>query len=250
VEPGGWTGAVALAAAGFVSSALNVIAGGGSFLTLPLLIFLGLPATEANATNRLGVLAQNVGAVWGFHRHRVLDWGRALRASVPALVGAALGARLALQTGETDFRRILATLMLLVTLWTLLGGDGRIGRTLGRRGSRHSTQVLGFFLVGIYAGFVQAGVGFFVLGLTTLAGLDLVRGNAVKVLVILLTTVLALLIFAWEGKVNWTAGLVLAAGSIAGSLLGVRLTILKGHRWVRGVVMAAMVVFAVKLWLG
>ena len=93
---GGWPAVTTLPAAveflvlvgaGFLASILNVIAGGGSFLTLPLLIFFGLPATEANATNRLGVLAQNIGGVWGFHRHGALDWRLALRASLPALVG-------------------------------------------------------------------------------------------------------------------------------------------------------------------
>ena len=241
---------LALAAAGFFASILNVIAGGGSFLTIPILIFFGLPATEANATNRLGVLAQNVGGVFGFHRHGVLDWRWALRFSVPALVGAAFGTWLALQVGDREFRRILASLMIVVTLWTLLDSGGRATRALG--GLRHKDLVLalGFGLAGIYAGFIQAGVGFFILALTTVAGLDLVRGNAVKLLIILGTSALSLVLFAWEGKVQWLPGAALAVGSLAGSLLGVRLTVLKGHRWVRGVVTVAIVVFAVKLWWG
>jgi uncharacterized membrane protein YfcA len=239
-----------LAAAGFGASILNVIAGGGSFLTLPLLIFFGLPATEANGTNRLGILAQNVGGVWGFHRHGVLDWRWALRASLPALAGAAFGAWLALQIGDREFRRILATLMVVVTLWTLLDRGGRAAAALSR--FPHQNLVLGvaFALAGVYAGFVQAGVGFFMLALTTVAGLDLVRGNAVKLLVILATTALSLALFAWAGKIDWVAGTALAVGSFAGSLVGVRLTVLKGHNWVQGVVTVAIVVFAIKLWLG
>jgi uncharacterized membrane protein YfcA len=239
---------VALAGAGFVASVLNVIAGGGSFLTIPLLIFFGLPATEANATNRLGVLTQNVGGVWGFARHGVLDWHWALRASLPALVGAAVGTGLALQIGDREFRRVLAALMVVVTLWTLLDRGGRLAGALGD--ARHKGVVLAVFfaLAGVYAGFVQAGVGFFILALTTVGGLDLVRGNAVKVLVILATTCLSLALFAWEGKVEWVPGAALAVGSLAGSLVGVRLTVLKGHAWVQGVVTVAIVVFAVKLW--
>lgn len=241
---------LALAFAGFVASALNVIAGGGSFLTVPLLIFFGLPATEANATNRLGVLVQNIGGVWGFHRHRLLDWRWALRASIPALAGAVLGTWLALQVGDREFRRILATLMVGVTLWTLLDRGSRLAGALGRL--RHKDVVLGvgFALAGVYAGFIQAGVGFFILALVTVGGLDLVRGNAVKVFVILLTTALSLGLFAWEGKVEWVPATALATGSLGGSLLGVRLTVLKGHAWVRGVVTAAIVLFAIKLWLG
>jgi len=239
-----------LVGAGFLASILNMIAGGGSFLTLPVLIFFGLPATEANATNRLGVLAQNIGGVWGFHRHGVLNWRWALRASVPALAGAAFGTWLALQIGDQEFRRVLATVMVVVTLWTLLDRGGRLAGRLA--GLRHKSVVLaaGFALAGVYAGFIQAGVGFFILALTTVAGLDLVRGNAVKVLVILGTTLLSLALFAWAGKVQWVPGLALAIGSFAGSLVGVRLTVLKGHAWVRGVVTIAIVVFAVKLWFG
>jgi uncharacterized membrane protein YfcA len=241
---------LALVGAGFVASALNVIAGGGSFLTLPLLIFFGLPAVEANATNRLGVLVQNIGGVWGFHRHRVLDWRWAIRASVPALAGAAFGTWLALQIGDREFRRILATLMVVVTLWTLLDRGGRLAAALGRLRQKDVVLGVGFALAGFYAGFIQAGVGFIILAIVTVAGLDLVRGNAVKVFIILVTTALSLALFAWEGKVAWVAGTALAVGSLAGSLLGVRLTVLKGHAWVRGVVTVAIVVFAVKLWLG
>jgi uncharacterized membrane protein YfcA len=105
-----------------------------------------------------------------------------------------------------------------------------------------------FFAVGIYGGFVQAGVGFFVLAATSMAGLDLVRGNAVKVLSILCFTVLSLTIFAFNGRVEWRTGLVLAAGTVLGGLVGARLTVLKGHRWVRGVVTVTMILFALKLW--
>ena len=109
---------------------------------------------------------------------------------------------------------------------------------------------VGWARAGVYAGFIQAGVGFLLLAVVTVAGLDLVRGNAVKVFIILMTTALSLAWFAWEGKVAWLPGTALAVGALAGSLVGVRLTVLKGHAWVRGVVTAAIAVFAAKLWLG
>lgn len=243
-----WTAATLLLASGFVAGALNVVAGGGSFLTLPILIFLGLPATEANATNRVAVLTQNAGAVWSFHRYRVLEWHRAADAILPALLGAAAGAWAALHVTDHDFRRILAVVMLAVTLWTLLdprtrGREAPASARLGRWGVR-----AGFLVVGLYGGFVQAGVGFLVLALTTLAGLDLVRGNALKVLAVLLLTALSLALFAGAGKVRWAPGLALGAGSLLGSFLGARLTVRKGHRWLQAVVTGAVVVFAVLLW--
>ena len=233
---------------GIVAGTLNVIAGGGSFLTIPLLIFLGLPPTVANGTNRVGILLQNVGAVWGFHRHQVVDWRYVLWAALPATGGALLGTWGAVIIGEQAFKNFLALVMILVTLWTLWDP------LKGSKQERPATEkprvgwlAFGFFLVGIYGGFVQAGVGFLVLATTTMAGLDLVRGNAVKVLSILIYTFLALGIFTWQHKVNWPLGLTLAAGTMVGGQLGVHLTVLKGHQWVKKVVTVAVIIMAVKL---
>jgi uncharacterized membrane protein YfcA len=227
---------------------INVLAGGGSFLTLPLLLFLGYPATEANATNRVGVLAQNLVAVVAFHRHKALDRAWALRALLPTLAGASGGAWLALHVADRDFRRLLSFFMLAFTLWTLVDPMARLRGKRPRDPLPPWLIAAGFFLVGLYGGFIQAGVGFLAIALTTLAGLDLVRGSAVKVLAILFQTLAALVIFAAGGKVLWVPGLALAFGSCAGSLLGVRLAVRKGHAWLQRVVTAAVVVFAVLLW--
>ena len=236
-----------LLVAGFIAGTLNVVAGGGSFLTLPVLIFMGLPATVANGTNRVAVLTQNVGAVWSFHQHGVMDWRTSLRsAALPAMIGAWLGAELALRIGDEAFKDTLAFLMVAVTLWTLW--DPLKGK-LGSSGQRPWWVIaLAFFVVGVYSGFVQAGVGFLILAATTLSGLDLVKGNAVKVLVILATMVVSLWIFASEGKVDWLLGFVLGAGNLAGGLVGVRLTVLKGHGWIKKVVTATVILFALRLW--
>lgn len=247
-----WLTFLALALAGFAASLVNTLAGGGSFLTLPLLIFLGLPAAEANGTNRLGVVAQNLAAVWGFGRAGIMDWRLALRASVPATAASVLGAWLALHTGDREFRRILAFLMVAITLSTLLA-PLRQRRGTGSPGPADPRPHLAFWMfvaAGFYGGFVQAGVGFLILAATSLAGLDLVRGNAVKVFVVLLVTVVALGLFAWDGKVRWPEGCALAAGSVAGSLVGVRLAVVKGERWLEWFVTAAVLAFAVLLWVG
>lgn len=250
----GWGAYSLLSAVGFVAGTLNVIAGGGSFLALPVLIFLGLPATVANGTNRVAILLQNTGAVWSFRRRGVFSRRWLPWAALPALAGAGLGTWLAVEMGDRSFERVLAALMVVVTVWTIWDpvrkreprdelGEGL--ETLGRWG-----LIAGFFLAGIYGGFVQAGIGFLILTLTTLGGLDLVRGNALKVLLILAFTPLSLALFAATGNVAWGMGLALAAGNFAGGLLGVRLTVLKGHAWVRRVVLVTVFVFAVKLWVG
>lgn len=238
---------------GAVAGTVNVIAGGGSFLTLPAMIFLGLPPSVANGTNRIAILIQNAGAVWSFHRHRVLDWRGLPLAALPALAGAGLGTWLALEIGELAFRRILAVLMVVISLWTLWDPLKRreVGEEMRELGTgERAGLVAAFFLVGVYGGFVQAGVGFLILAATTVAGLNLVSGNALKVLIILTFTPLSLALFALGGKVAWGLGLGLAAGNLTGAFLGVRITVRKGHRWVKRAVTVLIVAFALRLWLG
>lgn len=241
-------GYLALFLVGVVGAIINVIAGGGSFLTLPLLIFLGLPPAIANGTNRVGVLAQNVSASFGFHRKDVLPLRWALAAALPATAGALLGVWAALNVPELAFRRILSVVMLAVAFGTLF----RRAKTAPRpdvRSAWHPALIAGFFLAGMYGGFLQAGVGFLVLALTTFAGLDLVRGNAVKVFAVMLLTLLSLAVFAGSGHVHWPAGLALGFGNILGGIVGVRVTVLKGQQWLERVVMVTILLFAVLLWV-
>jgi uncharacterized protein len=242
-------GLAALFAVGFVAAVINVIAAGGSFLTLPLLLFLGLPATLANGTNRVGVLAQNVSAVVGFHRHRILPFRWALAVSVPATIGAAIGVWGALVVPEIAFRRILSLVMLAMTLGTLLHRQMKGTPRVEVQRPGHWTMVVGFFFTGLYGGFLQAGVGFLALAMTTLAGLDLVRGNAVKVFTVMLLTTLSLAVFAGTGNVDWPAGIALGLGNLLGGIVGVRVAVLNGHRWLEHVVTVTVVLFAILLWV-
>ena len=270
-----WPDFAILFVAGLGAGAVNVVAGGGSFLTLPTLIFLGLPPTVANGTNRVAILVQNCGAVWGFRRHRLVEWRWLRLAALPALVGAALGTWLAVEVGDAAFRRILAGLMVVMALGVLWRRPGRPGpersgeeaaeserppardEDAGTRRPRDGGDSVasplllaaGFFGAGVYGGFVQAGVGFLLLAVASAAGIGLVRGNALKVLTILTFTPLALLLFALSGKVVWLPGLVLGAGNLLGGLAGVRFTVVGGERWVRRVVTVAVVGFAIGLWL-
>lgn len=239
-----------LFAAGLVAGALNVVAGGGSFLTLPILILMGLPATMANGTNRVGILLQNVAAVWSFRRHGLVERGWLVRAALPATVGAVAGTIAALWIDDSAFKRILAFLMVTITLWTLWDPLERRGHPDGAHLARGSASLMGagFFLAGIYGGFVQAGVGFLMLAVSTMAGYDLIRGNALKVSCVLVFTPISLGIFALKGQVEWLPGLALAAGTILGGLFGVRLTVLKGHSWIKAVVTVVVIVLAVRLW--
>jgi uncharacterized membrane protein YfcA len=237
-----------LAAAGVVAGALNVVAGGGSFLILPLLLFFGLPSALANGTNRVGILTQNFGGLFGFHRHGAVDWRWSLTVSVPALVGSIFGAWAALAIPDFAFRRILSIAMVAITVWSLFNSQQASGPRRELLRPTHPLVAAGFFVVGVYGGFIQAGVGFLVLAITSAAGMDLVRGNAVKLMSILLLTFVSLVMFAASGQVDWPRGLALAAGNLIGSQFGVRLAVAKGHDWLQRVVTGTVILFAIALW--
>ena len=240
--------ALALLAGGLFAGIVNVMAGGGSLVTLPLMIFLGLPPTVANGTNRVALLLQNATATWGFHRAGRLPWRITARTVVVTIIGAVVGALVASRISNAAFRPILGVVLIVMALFLLvkpsrwLEPKGNPDRPLSWR------MQLAFFGIGIYGGFIQAGIGFFLLAALVLGlGLDLVRANAVKVTLVFAYTVLALAIFAISGKVDWLAGAVLAVGNGLGGYLGARLTILKGAPWVRWVLVLAVVASALEI---
>lgn len=253
-----WIDALALLSVGAIAGALNVLAGGGSFLALPLLIFLGLPPSVANGTNRIAILVQNMGAVWRFRSHGLVDRSWIPLVAAPAIGGAILGTWGAIEIGEETFRRVLGVLMVAATLWILWDplAERRPDAAIRPGGSiatdgvgRRAGLAAAFFAVGVYGGFVQAGVGFLLAAVAIWAGLDLVRGNALKVVVVLILTPVSLALFAWSGKVDWTFGMPLAVGHLLGALVGVRLTVLKGHVWIKRFLTVTVIAFAIKLWV-
>ncbi len=239
-----------LAGVGLIAGFVNVVAGGGSFLTLPVLIFTGLPAPVANGTNRIAILIQNLFAALRFRQLGVLPLRFALAITAPAVGGAVLGALVASGIEDILFRRILAAIMIAVTLFSLYF---RPSRRLSQSSNPSMTKgkwaavLLAFFFVGFYGGFVQAGVGFLFLSVMVLTGYDLVRANAIKVFVVFLFTILALAIFISKGQVNFVKGLALAVGNTVGGQLGAVASVRRGERFIQKFVTAAIFVFAIKL---
>jgi uncharacterized protein len=181
-----------LVAVGIVAGMINILAGGGSLLTLPVLIFLGLPPQVANGTNRIAIFAQNIVAVNSFSRGGKLPLKLALLCTPSALVS--------------------------------------------------------FFGIGVYGGFIQAGVGFLIITALLAHGLDLVRINAVKVFVVLFFTGIALVVFVKHGQVDIRLGPALAVGNSIGGWLGARLAISKGHGFIRKSLFVVIAVFAIRLY--
>ena len=238
-----------LVGAGFIAGFINTLAGSGSAVTLPLLIFMGLPASVANGTNRVAILLQNVVAVQGFRRREVLDARGAVILSIPAVLGSLLGAQISLALNEELLRRSIGVVMLLMLVVILLRPRRWLRGTLERMlGWPTVIQLLLFFVIGIYGGFVQVGVGIWLLvGLVLGLGYDLVRANAVKVTIALCFTLAALAVFVLNGQVQWREGLVLSVGNMLGAWVGARFAVEQGVVWIRRVLIGIVVVSAAQL---
>ncbi len=245
-----WINALLILGTGLIAGFANTVAGGGSLLSLPVLIFLGLPPVMANATNRVAILFQNAFAVRGFQSKGVNAFPYAYWLSGSALVGAVVGAKLVVEIDGELFNKILAVVMIAViavTVFKPLKSVDSSGEKLSPR-----AQVIGtiaFFFVGVYGGFIQAGVGFLVIAvLSSINNFSLVKTNSAKVFVIMIYSVAALAVFIYEDVIHWTYGLVLAVGNSAGGWFGSRWQVDKGDQYVRIFLIVAVSIMAVKLW--
>ena len=246
-----FTECVLLISTGIAAGFINTVAGGGSLLTLPLLIFMGLPAAEANASNRVAIFIQNIFAVKGFKSKGVAVFPFAYWVSISATLGALLGAYLATEISNTSFNKILSMVMVFVLVITVLKPYLDKKEALERfTKKRNLISILLFFGIGIYGGFIQAGVGFIIMAaLSGIHGLNLAKTNSIKVFVVLCYTSVALLVFMYNGKVLWTYGLVLAVGNAIGGWVASRWSVGVNEKWIRLILILTLSALSIKLWL-
>lgn len=235
--------------AGLVSGFINTLAGAGSLITIPLLIFMGLPANVANGTNRVGILLQSVTAVGGFKQMGVFAWGWGAWLAIPATIGAIAGACFAVNLNEEIMNRVIGALLLVMFVVVLLNPSSWLKpNSQDQKVKPTVLQAIIFFGIGFYGGFIQAGVGFFLLaGLVTGAGLDLVRANAMKVFITLVFTAFALMVFIYNNQVDYKLGITLGAGSVIGAWVASRMAVKRGAGFVRWILLGTLLVFSAKL---
>ncbi len=234
--------ALLLFACGLGAGTINTLAGGGSLLTVPALVLLGLPGTVANATNRVGVLASNLVAAWRFRAKGISGLAEALPVLLPAAVGSLVGALAVSRMADDAFETLYGIVMLALVVPMLR--PTRTARAADRSPPAHWLATLAFFAVGVYGGAVQAGVGLAFVAALSYAGHDLVRASAIKVLVIAFYTIVAVVVFVFEGKVDWVPAAALAPGFALGGELGARLAVGGGERLIRWALAVAVVVLA------
>jgi uncharacterized membrane protein YfcA len=238
---------IAVFGAGLVAGFLNVMAGGGSLITLPLLIFMGLPVAVANGTNRVAILVQNIAAVDSFRRQGYVDLRTGLAYGAATIPGAIAGAFVAVNVGESTFRAILAGVMAITVIGLLLPKKRR--EVTGDPSARaRIIAFVGFFGIGFYGGFIQAGVGFLLmLVLHQLLRIDLVRTNMHKVLIVLIFSLPALAVFVVTGNVAWVFAVTLAAGNALGAVVATRVSVKGGERPIKIVLGIALAMMAARL---
>jgi uncharacterized membrane protein YfcA len=243
--------AALLIVAGVLSGIINTLAGGGSFLTLAVLDFVGLPISIANGSNRLGVLLGGIAGALGFRSKGASEISASLHYAIPALLGAILGAYVVIDLPEVVFRRALGVAMLIMLAVLILNPKKWLeGRVVTMTPLRRAVGYVVFFLIGIYGGAIQAGVGLFLItALVLSAGVNLVKANMHKVFITSTYTVVALLTFALRGQVNWVYGMILALGYVLGSWVISRVAVEKGQGFVR-IVLAFSLVFLAARYLG
>jgi len=235
---------------GFGAAFLNTVGGGGSLFTVPILTFLGMPITLANATSRVAILSQNVFAVFGFASKNVeLPKKYSMWLCLTSLVGGFIGSTLASSIDDKIFSRLFVVVMLISLTLVIFDPFKSKSSEENLSPRRQAIGAFIFFFIGIYGGFVQAGIGFLVIGTLSLVNnMKLVKINYLKVFVAILYTAISVAVFAFEGKIVWYTGFILAIGHALGGWYASRWSVKAGEVWIKRIMIVSVLAMAIKLW--
>jgi len=239
-----WSEIVILIVAGLMVGFINTLAGGGSIISMSVLMMLGLPAPLANGTNRIAIAIQTLTATSSFKQQKVLPLRKAIYLSIPAVIGSLIGSWIAVDINEEVFEKAIGVVMLIMLVFILYKPQKYIyGRAEVMEKPLNWKIYIIFFFIGIYGGFIHMGIGYFLLMSIVLgAGFDLVKANAIKVFVVLVYTPFTLIVFLWNGLIDWKYGLIMAIGSVVGALIASRLAVNKGVVFVKWVIVIVILI--------
>ncbi|WP_432797989.1 sulfite exporter TauE/SafE family protein [Poriferisphaera sp. WC338] len=239
---------ILLAITGLIAGFVNTLAGGGSFLTIPALIyFFNLPPQIANATNRFSVIFYAGTSSSIFLKHGLTDYRLMLRLLIPSIVGAVCGAGAAAILPPKSFQLIFGIAMILMALTFILKPKILL-ETRHRTKPTPIKELFVFYLIGFYGGFMQAGVGLLLLaGIAIFHAKDLVKSNAIKVTLAFFFGFVSVAIFAYYGQIDYVKGAVIAIGAIIGALIGAKLAIKKGARLIFFFVITIAIITGINL---
>lgn len=244
-----FTEIIVIIIAGILVGFINTLSGGGSVISLSLLLILGLPANIANGTNRISIFFQTLSSVTSFTRQKMFTDLRPVWLAIPATIGAVLGAYLAVDVDTRVIEIAMASSMVIMLFFLFSKPDKWLKENPGLlSGTLKWWQLVIFFAVGFYGGFIQVGVGYFLLMALVLGvGYDLVKANAVKNLIVFFYAIFALLVFMIDGKVNYLYGMILSAGSMVGALIASYLAVKKGAGFIRAVILLSVLLTVLQI---
>ena len=232
---------------GVLTSVINIMAGGGSTLTLPILIFFGLDAPVANGTNRIGILSQSLFGMLSFRKEKVSQLKLSLKLGLLTLPGAIIGAIYSTKIENELFEKMLGIVMIGIVFTMLVPNS----KNYFKEKILEKLPWLIYptmFLLGFYGGFIQVGIGFLLMiALHHILKLNLVYVNLHKVVIVLIYTIPALLIFILTNNINWFYGISLASGNGLGAWWGAKLAVKKGEKIIKIFLMAAILIMSTKL---
>jgi len=234
-----WISITILICSGVIVGFINTLAGGGTVVSMSVFMFFGMPPLVANGTNRIAIVFQNLTAVAYFQKNKCIEWHRILHFGIPIIVGSLTGAFIAGYISNKWFLYIFAVMTILFGISMLINPDRYIHERTDLVNRKITPlQYTIFFLLGIYGGFVHVGIGYLLLAVLVLInGYDLLKANVLKNVLVLCYVPFSLLIFALQGNVYWSFGLVHAVGNIFGAALAARLAIKKGAPFIRYIVL-------------
>jgi len=242
--------AVILIVVGFFAGVINTLAGGGSLFMLPVLIFLGLPPNIANGTNRIAIVIQSLSGALGYKSKGISNFPFNIYLGISASIGAVIGAQIAIDLDGRLFNRILAIILIVVGGLILMNAKNLTHKLPERLTGKYLLfGIIGFFFIGIYGGFINAGIGIVImLFLNRINRLSLVKTNASKTAIVFIYSSLALAVFAFNDAINWKLGLLMALGTSVGAWWASRWSVKKGDQVIRWAMLITIGIMAVKLW--
>lgn len=240
---------ILLIVSGLFVGFINTLAGGGTVISIALLMALGLPPAVANGTNRIAVIFQNLTSTYQFNKQQLLPWRKATMLAIPTIAGSVVGAYIATDINEDIFRKALAVIMLIMLVFIIVKPSVWLKERKELTVKKVTVvQYIIFFAIGIYGGFIQIGVGYYLLAAIVLgSGFDLVKANAIKVWIVLLYTLAAIIVFIIHDQVHWKYGLIHSIGNIAGAWFASKIAANKGVSFVRWVIIVVILIFSADL---
>ncbi|HBF89229.1 MAG TPA: hypothetical protein DDX39_11360 [Bacteroidales bacterium] len=230
---------------GFLVGIINTIAGSGTIISYSFFILLGLPPGISNGTTRLGVILQTLAASLNFKKQNVLDIKKGIILGIPTVIGSIVGAQIAISLNKNIFELIVGFVMILMLFFIFYNPDQWIKGRLDKVKRKPTyIQLLIFFVIGVYGGFIHIGVGIFLLAALVLnAGYDLVKANALKVFIVLLYSPFALAIFMYNNQVEYGMGLISAIGNVFGGYIASQFAVTWGANIIRWMLVIIIVLY-------